>query len=71
MGISRQPDWLVENDLKAGHLVAVLEAFTAPLRNDSPGIYAIIPRQRFRTAKVDAFLSFAKAALTAESTLDD
>ncbi|CAJ0785401.1 LysR family transcriptional regulator [Ralstonia chuxiongensis] len=63
MGISRQPDWLVEDDLRTGRLVTVLDDFALPIGHDAPGIYAITPRQRYRTAKVEAFLAFARESV--------
>ncbi len=63
MGISRQPDWLIRNDLKSGALVTLLDEYGLPPRHDSPSVYAITPKQRYRTAKVGAFLDFARQAL--------
>jgi DNA-binding transcriptional LysR family regulator len=63
LGITRQPDWLVATDLREGRLVSILDEFTAPLTLDAPGIYAIVQRRRYRSAKVDAFLEFVKSVI--------
>ncbi len=62
LGIIRQPDWLLTEDLREGRLVAVLEDFSAPAP-ELPGIYAIVPRRGYRPAKVDAFMAFARQAI--------
>lgn len=62
LGITRQPDWLLAEDLREGRLVAVLDDFSAPA-HDLPGIYAIVPRRGYRPAKVDVFMEFARQAI--------
>ncbi|MBO9641663.1 MAG: LysR family transcriptional regulator [Pseudacidovorax sp.] len=51
-GLSVLPDYVVGDDLAAGHLVPVLPEWTLP----SGGIHAVFPATRFRPAKVRAFV---------------
>jgi DNA-binding transcriptional LysR family regulator len=60
LGICRQPDWLLNEEIRRGLLVPVLEDFSITLPQQAPGVYALLPQKRYRTAKVDAFLKFIK-----------
>ncbi|MCE4372217.1 LysR family transcriptional regulator [Xanthomonas hortorum] len=51
-GISVLPDYVVADDLAAGHLLHVLPQWQLP----SGGIHAVFPATRFRPAKVRAFV---------------
>ena len=51
-GLSVLPDYVVANDMVAGRLVQVLQAWSLP----SGGIHAVYPTSRFRPAKVRAFV---------------
>ncbi|TAK43338.1 MAG: LysR family transcriptional regulator [Betaproteobacteria bacterium] len=57
MGIALEPDFMVGDDLKAGRLVRVLEAFAAPVS----AIYAVYPSRRYLSAKVRAFVDYLAA----------
>lgn len=68
LGITRQPDWLVNQDLRQGSLVSVLESFNAPSMLNAPGIYAVIQKRQYRSAKIDAFIEFARAVISEASS---
>lgn len=53
-GIAYEPEFILGPDLKAGRLVPILTAYTAPL---GP-IYAVYPSRRYLSAKVRAFVDF-------------
>lgn len=57
VGIALEPDFMVGDDLKAGRLVRVLEAFAAPVS----AIYAVYPSRRYLSAKVRAFVDYLAA----------
>ncbi|TAN54224.1 MAG: LysR family transcriptional regulator [Betaproteobacteria bacterium] len=57
MGIALEPDFMVGDELKAGRLVRVLEAFAAPVS----AIYAVYPSRRYLSAKVRAFVDYLAA----------
>lgn len=59
-GLTRQPTWLVSEDLRNGTLVSVLNEFVITQHSVLPGIYAILPKSRIHPAKVEAFLGFMK-----------
>jgi DNA-binding transcriptional LysR family regulator len=54
VGIVYEPEFIVGPDIRAGRLVPILKAYTAPL---GP-IYAVYPSRRYLTAKVRAFVEF-------------
>ena len=57
-GITRQPDWLVNEDIKAGRLLTVLDDFVVRAEASLPGIYVVLPRRQYQAAKVNAFIEF-------------
>jgi DNA-binding transcriptional LysR family regulator len=61
VGIALEPDFIVAPELKAGRLVRLLEAYTAP----TSVIYAVYPSRRFLSAKVRAFVDFLAARFAA------
>lgn len=54
LGFLRTPLFFVSEDIKAGRLVTLLEAYEEPMR----GIYAVYPHRRHLSAKVRAFVDF-------------
>lgn len=58
MGITRQPEWLVERELRGGDLIRVLEEYDGIDASRQPGIYAIFPKARNHPKKVEAFVTF-------------
>lgn len=60
-GLSVLPDYVVADDLAAGHLVRVLPEWTLP----SGGIHAVFPAARFRPAKVRAFVEVLQEGIAA------
>lgn len=58
MGITRQPDWLVDRALRSGELVRVFEAYDGIPAPSLPGIYAFFPKPRHHPKKVEAFVKF-------------
>jgi DNA-binding transcriptional LysR family regulator len=54
VGITREPDFIVAPEIRAGRLVPVLAGYTVPA---SP-IYAVYPSRRHLSAKVRAFVDF-------------
>lgn len=60
-GLSVLPDYVVADDLAAGHLVPVLPEWTLP----SGGIHAVFPAARFRPAKVRAFVEVLQERIAA------
>jgi DNA-binding transcriptional LysR family regulator len=65
-GITRQPTWLVAEDLQQGRLVSVLDEFKLKKMSELPGIYAILPKARSYPAKVEAFLKFMSRKIVAQ-----
>lgn len=57
-GITRQPDWLVADDLRAGRLISILDDFMVQAEAYLPGIFAILPRRQYQAAKVSTFIAF-------------
>lgn len=62
-GLSVLPDYVVADDLAAGHLVPVMPAWTLP----SGGIHAVFPATRFRPAKVRAFVEVLQERIAASA----
>lgn len=62
-GITRQPDWLVADDLKNGSLVTLLDEYVVADMARLPGIYAVLPRREHQSAKVSAFIEFFAARM--------
>ncbi len=60
-GLSVLPDFVVDEDLKAGRLVQVLPRWNLP----SGGIHAVLPAARFRSAKVRAFVAVLQQHIAA------
>lgn len=60
LGLTRQPTWLIDNDLQSGALVTVLDEFIINQPAALPGIYAVLPKSRIYPAKVEAFLAFMR-----------
>jgi LysR family transcriptional regulator for bpeEF and oprC len=54
LGIAQVLDFMVEDLVRKGQLVAVLEAHSA----EGPKVFALTPKERARSANVRAFLSF-------------
>ena len=61
-GLILQPLFIVEEDLKAGRLVQVLEQYTS----SQYGIYAVYPSRKHLSAKVRTFVDFLVAHLGRE-----
>ncbi|WP_345816306.1 LysR family transcriptional regulator [Paraburkholderia sp. PREW-6R] len=59
LGIVRLPDFIVENALKAGQLVPVLEAFLPP----AVSVYAVYPQHRQTSLTIRAFVEFLREQL--------
>jgi DNA-binding transcriptional LysR family regulator len=58
MGITLQPDWLVEEDLKSGRLIAVLGEYGIESSHELPTIYAVLLKPKNQPKKVEAFVKF-------------
>lgn len=65
LGITRQPDWLVARDLKAGRLVSLLDEYLITQEARLPGIFAVFSRREFRPARVATFVDFLAAKIQA------
>lgn len=63
LGIMGQPEWLIADDLRQGRLVTVLDDFVLPVDSHAPGIFAVLPSRRYRTAKTQAFIDFARRCI--------
>ncbi|AZP14454.1 LysR family transcriptional regulator [Undibacterium parvum] len=60
LGVTRQPTWLLRQDLKSGQLVSVLDDYIVKRPSELPGIYAILPKATRYPVKVEAFIAFFK-----------
>ena len=58
MGITRQPEWLVDDALRSGRLIRLLEECDEIAASEQPGIYAIFPKPCNHPKKVEAFVKF-------------
>lgn len=58
MGITLQPDWLVDDDLRSGRLIAVLDKYGIRNSRELPAIYAVLLKSRNQPKKVEAFVRF-------------
>ncbi len=68
MGITREPDFIVGPDVRAGRLTPILREFAAPPLN----IYVVYPSRRHLSAKVRAFADFLAVRFASpEWRLDD
>ncbi|MBG6079852.1 LysR family transcriptional regulator [Rubrivivax gelatinosus] len=56
LGIAWRSTWEVQQDIAAGHLVAVLEDYAAPPN----GIYAVFPQRRLLPLRVRLWIDFVK-----------
>jgi DNA-binding transcriptional LysR family regulator len=56
-GIAWRSTWEVEEDIAAGRLVPVLEAFAAPPN----GIYAVFPQRKHLPLRLRLWLDYLKA----------
>ncbi|MBK1689486.1 LysR family transcriptional regulator [Rubrivivax gelatinosus] len=56
LGIAWRSTWEVQQDIAAGHLVAVLEDYAAPPN----GIYALFPQRRLLPLRVRLWIDFVK-----------
>ena len=56
LGLAWRSTWEVENDIAAGSLVPVLEAFAAPPN----GIYAVVPQRKHLPLRVRLWIDFLK-----------
>ncbi len=65
-GITRQPAWLVAQDLQAGRLLPLLDEFTVRKRSALPGIFAVLPKARTYPAKVETFLAFISGKMLSD-----
>ena len=66
-GITRQPDWLVEQDLLSGGLIRLLEEYDEIGASEQPGIYAVFPKPRNHPRKVEAFVKFFSQKIASAS----
>lgn len=57
-GITRQPDWLVADDLRTGRLMTILDDFVVRAEAGLPGIFVLLPRRQYQAAKITAFIEF-------------
>ncbi len=62
-GIALEPDFIAGDDLRAGRLVRILDAFSAPVST----IYAVYPSRRHLSAKVRAFVDFLASRFGAQA----
>ena len=60
-GIAWRSTWEVENEIAAGHLVAVLEDYAAPPN----GIYAVFPQRKHLPLRVRLWIDFIKERYSA------
>lgn len=58
MGITLQPEWLVEDDLRSGRLIRLLEDYAMSKASELPSVYAMFPKARNHPKKVEAFVQF-------------
>lgn len=58
LGITIQPEWLVNDDLRNGRLIRLLDVYAMSIPSESPAIYAVFPKARNRPKKVEAFVQF-------------
>jgi len=65
LGIALSPVWLFSEDLKAGRVTAILQAYTA----QSLPIHALSPANRRQSARVKAFVDYMSQALQAAPEL--
>ncbi|WP_343730488.1 LysR family transcriptional regulator [Duganella sp.] len=63
LGLALLPGWLVQQDLDAGTLVAVLPDYQANPGDMDVGIYAVYPANRRGASKIRAFTDLLAAAL--------
>ena len=60
LGITRQPDFIVDNFIKKGTLVQILDQFEGP----QLGIYAVLPSNRYIPHRISVLMEFISKALT-------
>jgi len=58
MGITLQPEWLVEEDVRSGRLVSLLDDYGLRNTDELPAIYAVFSKPRNQPKKVEAFVKF-------------
>jgi DNA-binding transcriptional LysR family regulator len=58
LGITIQPEWLVDDDLRNGRLIRLLDEYAMSMASELPAIYAVFPKARNRPKKVEAFVQF-------------
>lgn len=58
MGITLQPEWLVEEDLRTGRLIPVLGECGIESKPELPAIYAVLLKPKNQPKKVEAFVQF-------------
>jgi LysR family transcriptional regulator, transcriptional activator for dmlA len=58
MGITLQPEWLVEDDLRSGRLIRLLDDYAMSKPAELPAIHAVFPKARNHPKKVEAFVQF-------------
>jgi DNA-binding transcriptional LysR family regulator len=63
LGITMQPEWLVDDDLRNGRLIRLLDEYAMSMTSESPAIYAVFPKARNRPKKVEAFVQFFAAKM--------
>lgn len=51
-------EWLVDDDLRNGRLIRLLDDYAVNKSSESPAIYAVFPKARSRPKKVEAFVQF-------------
>jgi len=58
LGITIQPEWLVDDDVRNGRLIPLLDDYAVNMPSELPAIYAVFPKARNRPKKVEAFVQF-------------
>jgi DNA-binding transcriptional LysR family regulator len=64
LGPALLPDWLVDDDIRAGHLVRCLPAWDVTATTFDTGAWAVYPSRPYLPAKVRAMIDFLRRALT-------
>ncbi len=63
LGVTNEPDFIVNPEIRAGRLVRVLEGFVAPTTN----VAAVYPSRRLLSTKVRTFVDFLAQRFAAAS----
>ena len=62
LGITMQPDFIIDDMLASGRLQAILQEF----QPDPVGIYAVLPSNRYVPHRVRVLIEFLSSRLAAE-----